>query len=118
MATAISSMALLLPGSSSTPESSPSKLRECVQAAEAIKTCLEKDMTPRKFLTRAFVEKTIVMIMSLVGSTNAILNLVAMAITSSVPVSLHDFKQLSDEISFLIDLAHCNVYYYYIEPGT
>ncbi|EAU36372.1 dihydroxy-acid dehydratase [Aspergillus terreus NIH2624] len=52
MATAIESMGLSLPGSSSTPASSPAKMRECAKAADAIKRCLALNLRPRDLLTK------------------------------------------------------------------
>src|SRR5271155_2414109 len=74
MASAIESMGLTLPGSSSTPASSPAKMRECAKAAEAIRVCLEKDITPRQLITKRSFENAMVMLMALGGSTNAVLH--------------------------------------------
>ena len=52
MATAIESMGLTLPGSSSTPATSPAKMRECLKAADAIKICMERNIRPRDLLTQ------------------------------------------------------------------
>jgi len=111
MSSAIESMGLTLPGSSSTPASSPSKLRECVKAAEAIKTCLEKDITPRKLLTKRSFENALVITMALGGSTNAVLHLLAMAVTAGVELELDDFQRVSNKIPFLADLAPSGKYY-------
>lgn len=105
MATAIESMGLSLPGSSSTPAASPAKLRECVRAAEAIKVCMEQDITPLKLVTKRSFENALVMTMALGGSTNAVLHFLAMAITAGVDVKLDDFQRVSDKIPFIADMA-------------
>ncbi|KPI44614.1 Dihydroxy-acid dehydratase [Cyphellophora attinorum] len=107
MATAIESMGLSLPGSSSTPATSPAKMRECARAAEAVRVCLEKDIKPRDLLTKRSFENALVMLMALVGSTNAVLHLLAMANTAGlVPeLTLDDFQRVSDKIPFLADMA-------------
>ncbi|OQV11164.1 hypothetical protein CLAIMM_15044 [Cladophialophora immunda] len=105
MATAIESMGLTLPGSSSTPASSPAKMRECAKAADAIKVCLEQDITPRKLLTPKSFENALVITMALGGSTNAVLHLLAMAVTAGVELTLDDFQRVSNKIPFLADLA-------------
>lgn len=71
LSTAIEAMGLSLPGSSSTPAEEPAKMRECIKAAECIKICLEKDITPRKLLTKESFENAMVITMALGGSTNA-----------------------------------------------
>ena len=65
MATMIEAMGLSLPNSSSTPAESPAKMRECQKAAEAIKTCMEKEITPRRLLTKRAFENAMVMMMAL-----------------------------------------------------
>jgi dihydroxy-acid dehydratase len=98
-------MGLTLPNSSTTPATSPAKMRECAKAAAAIRVCMEKNITPRKLLTKASFENALVMMMVLGGSTNAVLHLLAMAGTAGVPLTLDDFQRVSNKIPFLADLA-------------
>jgi dihydroxy-acid dehydratase len=111
MATAIESMGLSLPGSSSTPASSPSKMRECVKAAEAIKICMEKNIKPRDLLTKRSFENALVMTMALGGSTNGVLHFLAMARTADVNLTLDDIQRVSNKIPFIADLAPSGKYY-------
>lgn len=110
MATAIESMGLSLPGSSSTPATSPAKMRECAKAADAIKTCLELDITPKKLLTKRSFENALVITMALGGSTNAVLHFLAMAVTAGVELTLDDFQRVSNKIPFIADLAPSGKY--------
>lgn len=110
MATAIESMGLSLPGSSSTPAASPAKLRECVKAAEAIKVCMENDITPDKLITKRSFENALVMLMALGGSTNAVLHFLAMAVTARVELTLDDFQRVSNKIPFIADMAPSGKY--------
>ena len=105
MAMVIETLGLTLPGSSSTPAASPSKMRECGKAAEAIRVCLERNIRPRDCLTRRSFENALVMVMALGGSTNGVLHLLAMANTADVPLSLDDFQRVSDRIPFIANLA-------------
>ncbi|KNG46728.1 dihydroxy-acid dehydratase-like protein [Stemphylium lycopersici] len=105
MSTSIEAMGLSLPNSSTTPATSPAKMRECAKAAAAIRVCMEKNITPRKLLTKASFENALVMMMVLGGSTNAVLHLLAMAGTAGVPLTLDDFQRVSNKIPFLADLA-------------
>lgn len=111
MATAIESMGLSLPGSSSTPAESPSKMRECVRAADAIKTCLEKNIKPRDLLTKRSFENALVMTMALGGSTNGVLHFLAMARTAGVDLTLDDFQRVSNKIPFIANLSPSGKYY-------
>ncbi|KAI5294633.1 hypothetical protein KEM52_003557 [Ascosphaera acerosa] len=111
LSTAIESMGLTLPGSSSTPAETPAKMRECVKAADAIRTCLEKNIRPRDLITKASLENALVMTMAMGGSTNAVLHLIAMARTAEVELTLDDFQRVSDKIPFLANLAPSGQYF-------
>ncbi|KAL2017258.1 hypothetical protein VTK56DRAFT_2370 [Thermocarpiscus australiensis] len=111
MATAIEAMGLSLPGSSSYPATSPEKARECERAAEAIRTCMEKDIRPRDLMTRAAFENALVVTIVLGGSTNAVLHFLAMANSADVPLTLDDIDRASNRTPFLADLAPSGRYY-------
>ncbi|KAH7120897.1 dihydroxy-acid dehydratase-like protein [Dendryphion nanum] len=104
-------MSTSIEGSSTTPAESPAKMRECAKAAAAIRICMEKNITPKKLLTKASFENALVMMMVLGGSTNAVLHLLAMAGTAGVPLSLDDFQRVSNKIPFLADLAPSGKYF-------
>lgn len=105
MATAIETLGLSLPGSASTPATSPEKMRECQKVAKAIRVCMEKNILPRDCLTKRSFENALVMMMALGGSTNGVLHLLAMAGTAGVDLRLDDFQKVSDRIPFIADLA-------------
>lgn len=110
MATAIETLGLTLPGSASTPATSPAKGRECHKAAEAIKICMEKNIRPRDMLTKKSFENALVMMMALGGSTNGVLHLLAMAGTAGVDLTIDDFQRVSNKIPFIADLAPSGKY--------
>lgn len=110
MATAIETLGLSLPGSASTPATSPAKQRECIKAADAIKVCMEKNILPRDLLTKRSFENALVIMMALGGSTNGVLHLLAMAGTAGVELTLDDFQRVSNKIPFIADLAPSGKY--------
>ena len=110
MATAIETLGLTLPGSASTPATSPAKMRECAKVAEAIKICMERNILPKDCLTRKAFENALVMMMALGGSTNGVLHLLAMAGTAGIELTLDDFQSVSDRIPFIADLAPSGKY--------
>ncbi len=111
LATAIEAMGLTLPGSSSTPATSPAKMRECSKVAEAIRLCMEKNIRPRDLLTRRSFENAMVMMMALGGSTNGVLHFLAMAKTAGVELALDDFQRVSNKTPFIANLAPSGKYY-------
>ncbi|KAL9100737.1 MAG: hypothetical protein Q9163_003922 [Psora crenata] len=111
MATAIESMGLTLPGSSSSPATSPVKMRECVKAAGAIRTCMEKNIKPRDLLTKRSFENALVITMALGGSTNSVVHFLAMAATAQVSLTIDDIQRVSNKIPLIADLAPSGKYY-------
>ncbi|KAI9849395.1 MAG: hypothetical protein M1838_000168 [Thelocarpon superellum] len=111
MASAIEAMGLTLPGSSSTPATSPSKMRECVKAADAIRICLERNICPRDLLTQESFENAMVLTMALGGSTNGVVHFLAMATTAQVDLTLDDIQRVSNKVPFIADLAPSGRYF-------
>lgn len=110
MATAIESMGMTLPGSSSNPAESQAKRDECLAAGAAIRNLLEKDIKPRDILTRAAFENAMVVVNITGGSTNAVLHLIAIAHSVGVDLSIDDFQAVSDRTPFLADLKPSGKY--------
>ena len=110
MASAIEAMGMSLPYSSSIPAVDPGKLEECLQAGQAIRLLLERDIKPRDIMTREAFENAMVMVMALGGSTNAVLHLIAMARAVGVPLGIDDFQTVSDRVPFLADLKPSGKY--------
>jgi dihydroxy-acid dehydratase len=103
MASAIEALGMSLPYSSSTPADDPQKADECRRAGAAIHRLLEMDLKPRDIMTRAAFENAITVVVALGGSTNAVLHLIAMARTASVPLTIDDFQRVSNRTPLLAD---------------
>lgn len=110
MASAIEAMGMSLPHSSSAPAESEDKHKECLQAGLALLHLLEKNIRPQDIMTREAFENSMVVIMALGGSTNAVLHLIAMARSVGVNLSLDDFQSVSDRVPFLADLKPSGKY--------
>lgn len=110
MASAIEALGMSLPYSSSYPADSPEKLAECVQVGTAVRLLLERDIKPRDIMTRAAFENAMVVIMAMGGSTNAVLHLIAMARSVSVPLTIDDFQAVSSRVPFIADLKPSGKY--------
>ena len=110
MASAIEALGMSLPYSSSTPAVDHGKTEECLKAGAAVRHLLENDIKPRDIMTRAAFENTMVMVIALGGSTNAVLHLIAMARAVGVPLTIDDFQKVSDRVPFLADLKPSGKY--------
>jgi dihydroxy-acid dehydratase len=110
MASAIETLGLSLPYSSSTPAEDPLKLEECLRSGEAIKKLLEMDLKPRDILTRDAFENAMVVVSVLGGSTNAVLHLIAIARAVGVSLTIDDFQKVSDRTPLLADFKPSGKY--------
>lgn len=104
MASAIETMGMSLPYSSSIPATSDDKREECERVGAAMKNLLEQDITPDQILTRRAFDNAITIVIALGGSTNAVLHLLAMASSAGVDLTIDDFQSISDKTPFLADL--------------
>ncbi len=104
MASAIEALGMSLPYSSSYPANSQEKLAECHAAGPALLHLLERDIKPRDILTRQAFENAIATVVSLGGSTNAVLHLIAMAKAADVPLTIDDFQAVSNRTPLLADM--------------
>jgi len=110
MATAIETMGMTLPGSSSNPAESKAKQLECLAAGGAIKNLLKEDIRPRDIITKQSLEEAMVVIMITGGSTNAVLHLIAIADSVGIELTIDDFQRVSDRTPFLADLKPSGKY--------
>lgn len=110
MATAIETLGLTLPGSSSSPAESEAKLQECRDVGPAIRNILKEDIRPRDILTRQAFEDAMVITTILGGSTNAVLHLIAIAHSVGIKLDIEDFQKVTDRTPFLADLKPSGKY--------
>src|SRR5450432_706067 len=110
MASAIETLGMSLPYSSSTPAEDPLKLDECFRAGAAILNLLELDLKPRDIMTREAFENSMVIVAALGGSTNAVLHLIAMARSVNVPLTIDDFQTVSNKTPLLSDFKPSGSY--------
>ncbi len=110
MSSAIETLGMSLPFSSSCPANSDMKAKECYDTGKAILNLLEKDLKPLDIMTKKAFENAITLVIALGGSTNAALHLVAMAKAAKVDVSLKDFQEISDRTPYIADLKPSGKY--------
>ena len=110
MASAIEALGMSLPYNSSNPATGKEKQLESIQAGEAMRILLERDIKPSDIITKQSLENAIRLVTVLGGSTNAVLHFLAIARAAKVEFNLKDFQKISDETPFLADLKPSGKY--------
>jgi dihydroxy-acid dehydratase len=110
MSSAIETLGMSLPFSSSTPAQTDLKIQECYDSGKAILNLLELDLKPRDIMTREAFLNSIRITMVLGGSTNAVMHLIAMAKAAEVSLELDDFTKIAEETPMLADLKPSGKY--------
>ena len=111
MASAIEALGMSLPGSSSQDAVSESKKVDCISSGEAIMKLLAKDIKPSDIMTREAFENAITVVISLGGSTNAVLHLLAIAHSIGIDLELDDFTRIGKMTPVLADLKPFGKHY-------
>ena len=104
MASAIEALGLSLPYGASNPAVSSAKERESFLAGKALVNCIEKNIRARDLITRKSLENAYTLVLTLGGSTNAVLHLMAIAREAEVNWTLDDFDRLGAKVPHLADL--------------
>jgi len=110
MASAIEALGMSLPNSSSQDAISDDKNTDCSKAGEAVLNLLEKDIKPSDIMTKKAFENAITLIITLGGSTNAVLHLIAMADAINVDLTIDDFTRIGAKVPVLADLKPSGKY--------
>jgi dihydroxy-acid dehydratase len=95
MAAAAEALGLMLPGGSSIPAADANHPRLASDSGRRIVEMVWEDVKPRDLMTTKAFENAVTVTMSLGGSTNAIIHLIAMAGRAGVPLDLDRFDALS-----------------------
>ena len=111
MASAIEALGMSLPGSSSQDATSEDKQKDCIDSGRAIMNLLDKDIKPSDIMTKEAFENAITVVISLGGSTNAVLHMLAMAHAIGVKLDLDDFTRIGKKTPVMADLKPFGSHY-------
>jgi dihydroxy-acid dehydratase len=104
MAAAVEGLGMTLPGASSIPAADSSHPRMAAAAGRRIVDLVWEDVTPRRIMTAEAFDNAITVAMSLGGSTNAVVHLIAMARRAGVGLDLDRFDAISRRTPVLGDI--------------
>ena len=104
MASAIEALGMSLPNSSAQTAISDDKKADCERAGKAVLELLNNNIKPRDIMTKKAFENAITVIISLGGSTNAVLHILAMASATDIDITLDDFTRIGKKVPMVADL--------------
>ncbi len=110
MASAIEALGMSLPNSSAQAAISPAKMADCANAGAAVVELLKRGIRPLDIMTRKAFENAITVVISLGGSTNAVMHLLAMAHSAGVALKIDDFTEIGKRVPVLADLKPSGKY--------
>ncbi len=104
MASAIEALGMSLPNSSAQSAISKAKELDCRNAGAAVVNLIQKGIRPSDIMTRKAFENAITVVITLGGSTNAVLHLLAIAHSIGVPLAIDDFTEIGKRVPVLADV--------------
>ncbi len=104
MSSAIETLGLSLPYSSTMAAEDPEKADSAARSAEVLVDAIRANIRPSDLLTREAFENAISVIMAVGGSTNAVLHLLAIARTVGVALTIDDFEVIRQRVPVICDL--------------
>ena len=110
MASAIEALGMSMPNSSAQEAISVDKKNDCRRAGAAVMELIKNDIKPSDIMTRKAFENAITVVITLGGSTNAVLHLLAMAYAANVELELDDFTKIGANVPLLADLKPSGKY--------
>ncbi|HUP69245.1 MAG TPA: dihydroxy-acid dehydratase [Acidimicrobiales bacterium] len=97
-------LGMSLPGSASPPAVDLRREDLARRSGEAVMALLESGFRPRQIMTKEAFENAIAVAMTLGGSTNAVLHLLAIANEARVDLTLADFDRVGRRVPHLADM--------------
>lgn len=110
MASAIEALGMSLPNSSAQAAISRDKIKDCQDAGAAVVNLIKKGIRPSDIMTKKAFENAITVVITLGGSTNAVLHLLAMANSMNVKLTIDDFTRIGKKTPVLADLKPSGKY--------
>ena len=104
MSSAIETMGMSLPGSSTMAAEDREKGESATESGRVLLQMVADGLLPRDIMTKAAFENAIAVVMAVGGSTNAVLHLLAIARAAEVELSIDDFERVRERVPVIADL--------------
>ena len=110
MASAIEALGMSLPNSSAQNAISKDKQNDCIAAGEAVMNLIKLNILPKDIMTKKAFQNAITVLITLGGSTNAVLHILAMAHAMGVKLTIDEFTRIGKKVPVLADLRPSGKY--------
>ena len=110
MASAIEALGMTPLGAASIPAVDPRSQDVGKSIGKIVYSLLENGIKPRDLMTKQAFENAITVVLSMGGSTNSVLHLLAIAHEANVPLEIDDFDRLSRKTPSLTNLRPAGQY--------
>jgi dihydroxy-acid dehydratase len=110
MTSAAEALGLTLPGAASIPAPDSRHAQMATHTGKRIVEMVWEDLTPAKILTDAAFDNAVTTVLSLGGSTNALVHLIAMARRAGAKLDLDRFDQLARSTPLIANLRPAGKY--------
>jgi dihydroxy-acid dehydratase len=104
MSSAIEAIGMMLPGGAAYPAVDGRKYKEAYAAGVRVMDLLRENVRPRDIMTRAAFENAISLVVSMGGSTNLVLHLLAIAHEAGVELNIDDFDVIGSKTPLIGDM--------------
>jgi dihydroxy-acid dehydratase len=104
MTAAAEALGMALPGASSIPAVDSAHHRMAAASGARAVALVRENLTPSAIMTREAFEDAAATVLSLSGSTNALIHLIAMAGRAGVKLTLEDFDTIGSRVPVLADV--------------
>ncbi|MCG8565609.1 MAG: dihydroxy-acid dehydratase [Desulfobacterales bacterium] len=103
MACLVETLGLMLPGGATPPHATGERLKQAVATGRRAVALAQSNLCPREIVTPGAIENAITVLMSLGGSTNAVVHLLAIARRAGIQLDLKKFNAISRKTPVLVD---------------
>lgn len=104
MTSAAEAMGMTLPGAASIPAPMAAHIQMAAATGRRIVEMVSEDLRPSAIITRESLLNAATVILSLAGSTNSVIHLIALAKRAGVPLNLTDFDALARTVPVLANI--------------
>jgi len=111
MACLLETMGISMPGCATALAVSAKKRRIAQASGERVVDLVRKNILPRDIITRESLENAIMVDMSLGGSTNTVLHLMAIAQEAGIKLDLRSFDRISRNTSHITNIEPAGTHY-------